>query len=346
MHSAIGVVRKPFRVLALGDSVMWGQGLFPQEKIHQRVADEIQRLNPHLRVRADLLAHSGSIIGDPDDPPDAARLEGAYSREVPIPHPTVFQQVQQVLRRQRRSYAYDLILVCAGINDVHLKHLLNPADDSIEKRMIENFYTRLKALMETLAIGFPKAEIIICGYYPFFSTESQRGLIALGMAALGFAVGGVVGALGGFVVNMLTVDEIITRSDWFVRSAANATRAIIGELAAYAPEWGARLHFVDPGFTGENAMFAPKTLLYGINLDLSPQDPREIAQGRARACEEHSPSLDPLERFGCPKASVGHPTPQGAERYASAILRQTRVALPVLFAENQASVQDGKSPSG
>jgi lysophospholipase L1-like esterase len=330
MNSASSIPRKPFRILALGDSVMWGQGLHPHEKIHQRVADAIQSANPHLRVRADLIAHSGAIIGDPGDTTEPPVLTGEFSREVPIPYPTVFQQVERVLRRQRRSHAYDLILVCAGINDVHLRHLLNPADDSVEQRMVERFYGRSKALMEKLTISFPNAQIVMCGYYTFFSKASQRELIALGMAALGFAVGGVVGALGGFVINMLTVDEIITRSDWFAASVSNAVNAAIGELSSYSPEWGARLYYADPSYTSENAMFAPKPLLFGINLDLSPQDPAEIVQGRSDACDENAAKLEPLERFGCPKASVGHPNADGAARYAEAILAQMRFALPAL----------------
>jgi lysophospholipase L1-like esterase len=330
MNAASSIVRKPFRILALGDSVMWGQGLYPHEKMHQLVAVAIQQANPHLRVRADLMAHSGSVIGDPTDEEKIERLEGEYSREVPIPYPTVFQQVERVLRRQRRSHAYDLILVCAGINDVHLKHLLNPADNTVEQRMVERYYGRMKALLEKLAISFPNAQIIVAGYYPFFSAASQRELIALGMAALGFAVGGVVGALGGFVLNMLTVDEIIGRADWFCASVNNAVHAAIHELASYSPEWGARMYYADPGFVAENAMFAAKPYLFGINVDMSPQDPAEIVKGRTAACDEHAPKLDPLERFGCPRASVGHPNPAGAQRYAEAILAQVRLALPAL----------------
>jgi hypothetical protein len=78
-------------------------------------------------------------------------------------------------------------------------------------------------------------------------------------------------------------------------------------------------------------MFAAKPYLFGINVDLSPQDPEEIVKGRFAACDEHAPKLDPLERFGCPRASVGHPNPEGAQRYAEAILEQVRLALPALL---------------
>jgi lysophospholipase L1-like esterase len=325
--------RTPFRILVLGDSIAWGQGLHTHEKMHALVASDIQQRNPHLRVTSKVLAHSGAILGDPEDANVPLRLSGEFGAEVPITHPTVFQQVAENLGKRQRDMTVDLIIVGAGINDVHLQYILNPLDDSLDKRIETIFYPRLRALIETLAYDFPNATIVITGYYSFFTDASDRHLIGLGLAAFGFGIGGVAGVLGALAVDAFAIDAIKARARQFVEQTHASILAILDEWVELSPQVAVRLYFANPGFAEENAMFAPKPLLFAINADLSPQDAPAIANGRAAACAEHLSQLDPLQGFGCPRASVGHPNAAGAAQYARAILDQLRFALPNLFVE-------------
>jgi lysophospholipase L1-like esterase len=54
---------RPFNILAIGDSVMWGQGLLEQSKFYDLVANHIKSKYPNLIVNNRGLAHSGAIIG-------------------------------------------------------------------------------------------------------------------------------------------------------------------------------------------------------------------------------------------------------------------------------------------
>lgn len=89
-----------FKVLVLGDSVLWGQGLYEHQKIHTLVTEDLQRSLKGVAVSTMLLAHSGAIIGEPDDKPEPP-LQGDFVDEVPYGSPTLFQQVDAALAVQR-----------------------------------------------------------------------------------------------------------------------------------------------------------------------------------------------------------------------------------------------------
>ena len=80
-----------FKVVVLGDSVMWGQGLFEQDKIHTLVAAELGQSG--LIVHSIMKAHSGAVIGEPDVKTGKPPIDG----EVPVGEPTVFEQVEAAL---------------------------------------------------------------------------------------------------------------------------------------------------------------------------------------------------------------------------------------------------------
>ena len=57
-------VIEPFDILAIGDSVMWGQGLRKPDKFYSLVENYIKTKMPGLQVnKPTVLAHSGAIIG-------------------------------------------------------------------------------------------------------------------------------------------------------------------------------------------------------------------------------------------------------------------------------------------
>jgi lysophospholipase L1-like esterase len=335
MTHPLDPLRKTFNILVFGDSVHWGQGLYDHEKMHNLVAAALREQMPDVRVRTRMLAHSGAIIGPPDQPPGLPCLPGPFGGEVPTPEPTVFQQVLLALGKRTRDPTADLIILGGGINDVYLTNLLNPLDTALDERIKEAFYVRLRLLTEWVLVRFPNAKVIVPGYYPYFSRRTRDELFGVALAALGFGVAGLPGMLGGLLIDLLMKDSIKGRAVYFVEKAHESINLVLREIYALMPESIDRLYFADPAFGEEHAMLADESLLFGIASDLMPVDPQPIREGRAKACADASERLNPIERFGCPRASVGHPNPLGAQRYAAAILAQTRLALPKLWDGHQ-----------
>jgi hypothetical protein len=79
---------------------------------------------------------------------------------------------------------------------------------------------------------------------------------------------------------------------------------------------------VASGFTDDNAVFAGDALLWGLNDDLSPEDP--VARERIPECNVIFPNeLDPAEFFErekCHRASAGHPNVNGANQFKNQIM--------------------------
>ena len=107
------------RMVVLGDSVLWGQGLATEHKIGDRVATMLSaRMNPSQQVELVAnLAHSGATIGVRDDgirdiglaPPGHVGLV----QEVNWSYPTILDQVKAFVGNGDQI---GLVLLDGGIN--------------------------------------------------------------------------------------------------------------------------------------------------------------------------------------------------------------------------------------
>src|SRR3954463_16608010 len=113
------VLDASFKVVVLGDSVMWGQGLFEHQKIHTLVASELAQHG--LIVQTVFQAHSGAVIGEPDQKTNKPPIDG----EVPVGEPTVFEQIEAALDGNERDESVDLVMISGGVNDVDITRILN-----------------------------------------------------------------------------------------------------------------------------------------------------------------------------------------------------------------------------
>src|SRR6185503_10310851 len=77
----------PSRVVVLGDSILWGQGLLEGDKIHSRVANLFEDCLGSRPSEITSLAHSGATIGV-GDTNLGTRLDG----EIATKFPTVLRQ--------------------------------------------------------------------------------------------------------------------------------------------------------------------------------------------------------------------------------------------------------------
>lgn len=323
-----------FKMVVLGESIMWGQGLHDHQKIHTLVITELQRLG--LDVEYLFLAHSGAIIGEPDTPSELPPLDGPYAREVPVSEPTLFEQIETALGGQERDADVKLVLISGGVNDVDTARIINPTNFKLNEQIDDAFGRQMKLLIERAFYAFPNAIIIVNGYYLFFSDVSEQVLIQNAIKGMGFNLSLMPQVVGEIVIDVLgsvLTDTLIERCTRFRDRSHECIRNTIVELTGITPDVQGRVFFADPKFKDENAVGAPESFLFGVNADLSPQDPTEIAEGRREACERHADRLTPIRQFAAPRATVGHPNPAGAQQYADVILANLRYAVPVLFGD-------------
>ncbi|HOB73229.1 MAG TPA: SGNH/GDSL hydrolase family protein [Phycisphaerae bacterium] len=306
----IELARDFFYMAAIGDSVMWGNGLREPDKFSRRVAAEIERRTGR-RVVLQVHAISGvRIVPSPEDVICRVRCNG----EVQTATTSVTAQVDLLEAPER----LELVLMDGCINDVGLLRILNTdtQPEALAELTHQFCHDEMLKLLDKTRLAAPAAKIVVTGYYDIVSLESRLPELAQYILASG--VDDDPSGLGA-------APEIAEQTRLFREIAHASLSAAVEETNAAAAE-PARIAFVDPGFGPQNALFASETLLWGLTADriqqaaanegltLFPEDP--LADLRATGCFNNR-LVNPL---GCLYASVGHPNPAGAKRYAEAII--------------------------
>lgn len=194
---------RPFEILAIGDSVMWGQGLLFKDKFSFRIKNwlETEIFKNKRAVNLFVAAHSGATI-------KLKREKGfepttTYIGEINISTPSITQQADDAFgwykngtipkgykepypkelgKRLPESLDYyndapvapknvDLILVNGGINDMGAQNLVNPAfsRDKIIDAAKKYCGSAMEDLLKKLCVQFSNARIVVTGYFPLIS---------------------------------------------------------------------------------------------------------------------------------------------------------------------------------
>ena len=112
-HSAeINVVLDTYRILAFGDSVMWGGGLPEYQKFYSLAADYMSSQLERIGVYKTVEAHHGAKIGRGD-----STVKDKLPGELSTRYPTILQQVDR-LSTIPDAGEIDLVLVTGGPNDL------------------------------------------------------------------------------------------------------------------------------------------------------------------------------------------------------------------------------------
>jgi hypothetical protein len=146
---------KTYRILALGDSVMWGQGLHEADKFAQLIRDHIERMGRFEQVELLSLAHAGARIDLPQHGGPCTRDSSFLYGEVPRFLPNLYTQLaiakgkdgydtclearswdppfwgrsKRQMAKQFLAYADappDLILLAAGLGDFASEQIVLP----------------------------------------------------------------------------------------------------------------------------------------------------------------------------------------------------------------------------
>lgn len=200
------VPNRPFNMVALGDSVMWGQGLAAEQKFTTQVQHWLEAWMYPRKVQRFVFARSGAVIGpcgiDADAPcvinrstvATAGEIEvpASFAGEVPGSAPTILDQIDRAIAtlpaRGVQPWDVDLVIVDGGINDVNLQYILNPANSATAVRARTQVKAAgMHALVSRVASTFPSAKVAVLGYFPIVSSLSNPLEISPWLQLLGFA---------------------------------------------------------------------------------------------------------------------------------------------------------------
>ena len=293
------------KMITLGDSVVWGQGLYPQQKFVWQIFRTLAGADPTPETLL-AYAHSGASIGV-----GSTIVKPALDGEVPDSYPTIQQQCANY---QGTTDDVDLVIVDGGINDVNSFILDNPFldHDDLQERIVKHCYGDMLTLLEAVAAKFtgPKTRIVLLGYYQILSDYSDRERVPHVCGLHGIHLADILEKLGSLVL-----DKIFSQHAFFAeQSALNLRRAALEVNGRLGAE---RIVFVLPPFGPQNAMLAPDSWIFGIDRDLQPEDP--FAADRHAICDRDETDL--IQRHVCYLASVGHPNVTGAQKIAEAVLQ-------------------------
>jgi lysophospholipase L1-like esterase len=331
--------QRPFHMLVIGDSIMWGQGLREENKFSTLVARWIESQLSGVQVLTSRWAHSGAVI-QPDDRED--RKKGTPG-EVPNAYPSITAQVSTAVAAISPRYPVDLVLMDGGINDVSVWAILT-TDPTISDKLAwirrltrERCTDRMKLLLPLVLGKFPSAKVVVTSYFPIVSPESDPRSLAellavldvsrvtsavtpllrttLGVQAQLFHEEYVAG-VGPVVLNAEPLGRIVTAAT----SSAPPNPVDVGQVSGTGLASGRRTAFALVPFKPENSYGAPKSWLW-----TAEQADQVYAQRRAQCrAAGVSNALNPK----CYKAAMGHPNVEGAREYALAIQREIEQFLP------------------
>ncbi|HEX7643409.1 MAG TPA: SGNH/GDSL hydrolase family protein [Burkholderiaceae bacterium] len=292
------------KIVTFGDSIVWGQGLYPQQKFTWQVYRALAGKDP---TPATLIAcaHSGATIGA-----GSTIVKPALDGEVPDSYPTILQQCANY---QGTTDDVDYVIVDGGINDVNSFILDNPLldRDDLQERIVKHCYSDMLALLGAIAARFgnPRTRIVLLGYYQILSEFSDRELTQHVCGLHGIRLVDFLEKLGDVVL-----DKIFSQHAFFAeQSAVNLRRAADEVNQGLGAK---RIVFVLPPFGPQNSMFAADSWIFGIDRNLQAEDP--FVAERQALCNRDETDL--VRRRVCYVASVGHPNVIGAQKIAGAVL--------------------------
>jgi hypothetical protein len=281
------------KLLVIGDSVVWGQGLRDQHKTAALLA-------AHLGAEMIMLAHAGAKIG----------LRDSYtvtmpSGEIPCFFPTILQQLQGF---QGDPGDVQWVLMNGGINDVEIQRLFNPMVPQFELELhTRNYCGRdLLALLQQVTGKFVNARVLVLGYYPALSHQSRPQ----GVESLYSLVYGV--KFAPLFDPALFRREIVEHCLRFWKLSSGLLRGAVAQVNRTAGR--AQAIFVESGLDEANAAYAPQSLLWEVDAGELGRAPDEAVAERRAACAQVT--AGELQKQQCLLSSAGHPDVAGAARMA------------------------------
>lgn len=167
------------KVVVLGDSVMWGDGLTDPEKFAVLVGRAIAN-HTSKPVHIDTFAHSGARLLSCEDNslvPLTANDETAPG-DLDSGRPSSYQQ-SEIAAEANHDGDADLVLLDGCINEIHATDIAFPyffdfvATDEIARRVHSYCAQNMADTLTSVAKQFPHATILLIGYWRVVSDKSS-----------------------------------------------------------------------------------------------------------------------------------------------------------------------------
>ena len=325
---------RPLNMLVLGDSILWGQGLKAEHKSWYHVKLWLEK-NTGRRVIERIEAHSGAVI----QRGSLTNNLTSTNREVNAGFPSVHDEIDSALQFYSDGSRIDLVLVSGCGNDVGVQNLLNASKiEEVDDMTRAKCGTPMESLLRRIAAAFPAAQVIVTGYYPFFSDQTRNDFILKALARRFFTTQRDHSTMSSKeVFERLKVNS----KQWYEASnktLAHAVQKINDEIGGNRR----RFVFARIEFPSDHSFAAPETRLWGFNRSpfkmmlvilsfgkiLLPSND-EMRKQRTASCNEvyrEQPNETPeqkkerkAQRLYCRYAALGHPNKKGALLYAETI---------------------------
>ena len=311
----IDVVLETYRIVAAGDSVMWGGGLQEHQKFYSLAADYVVARMENIGVYKTIKAHHGAKIGAGD-----TTVKDEIPGELSTRYPTITQQVDSFSSLPDAG-EIDLVLLDGGANDLPITDYMlktTPSELAAKKQELvertrQHCFFDMLGLLQKVLTQLPKAKVIITGYYHIFSAESSLN----DLSALYLALSD--GEIFPVDSPAATRKKLTELCDvWVVESNKNLASAVKTANESLSGE--ARVFFVNPETTPKNAAHAPESFLWEPDILGGPQDPlwesvrKQLRETHKARLEGEKASWGTMYKMSKRNSSY-HPNPAGAQRY-------------------------------
>jgi hypothetical protein len=310
----------PFHIVALGDSVMWGQGL-NWDKFARRVQQELggALAGPRMVQEPYIFAHSGATL-KPLETTHEWKEALRPPQELPLSYPSIPRQLEMaeswLSEMQIGHDQVGLVLLNGGLNDVGVFNVLSPSpsvtSDSL-RRLTQEKMNNMRDFLPVVLERFPKAKVVIPNYFQIISTDTD--LNALNVLLLFFFAAAI-------PVTAILRNKLDKQTEAFNGTWMEEMNSIIEEIHSTTPDKAERICLVDVQFSDRNAYGAPDSYLWDIaqvGFDFVTRDQVEDARIRECADAENHPWGEDVEWY-CDEAAAFHPNVAGANRYRDAIM--------------------------
>lgn len=346
----------PLRVLAFGDSVMWGQGLADPDKFTSLVRAWLMN-NLAMPVFMTNLAHSGAVVQVAPTlalpAPIITTIEQAEASRGGIPNqfgeapnsfPSISYQGLVMGPAQGAPELVDLILVDGCINDVGIATVLDPrvGDNDLHNSIQGACAVPELTMLSGLHGRYPNAKIVVTGYFKIASNQSDLSLlnglatgVGINASVIASAVGGPAAAAFGLPpvdpVSAAIIGAIVgnVAADTYRNIAVDHSTILVNDTSTLLQQnvnsinqlgAGPIAAFAAVPLTDTNSYAAPQSWLWLVPTPATAQD--EVYGPRGAMCQRLPAGDSEYNSSTCPVASMGHPNVTGAQQYALAVEKQ------------------------
>jgi hypothetical protein len=329
------IAQRPYELLVVGDSLVWGQGLEEKDKFYTLTHDWLRTgaFGGSRDVNLKVKAHSGSTVKfHSDEAEKYKKIERdetyPFKPEVNVSFPSSFKQIEVASDEYKAEGkpGADLIMITGCITDITTSRVYNPKGDDNELRQEAQKYCRddMFDLLERAGELHPNALIAVIGYFPAIGPNSSNGKLMNAWLEALSASGFKKALVNNPIVRPLVFNKLkkraIERSRIWVEESDKGLSAAVDKLNA---KYGkTRAVFVRTPLTDDDASETPNTKLFRMGKHGIVDDP--MAKSRIKDCNEALPKLKaetgivfPIRL--CEIAAIGHPNPAGAKAYAEAL---------------------------